>query len=329
MESNTTNTAPGSSGNVSTEGTGSESGVTPKEGFTDLANATDEQLSAFLNSDAAAVTESGEVVTTDKEPDANTKDEGKPDANAAEAKPQADSQAQVDPEYIKKLETIRVQQEAFIQRQQTEYGEMKKRLGNYKLEIAEKNAQIQKMLENQEVLDPSKIVDYKLEIQKNQQTLEALDQEETNQDVQFEASMAVKRNFDVVQKNVKPDEWNMDAIAQTLQGDGVPPQVIQQFIANPYAATDGLTLVQLAKRAKAENAVRQLAKYVLTLREQIELEKKKPQALLRNVQKNLSESKTLTNAGGNGGANKGMSVDVNQLSGMSDEELKAIIEQNA
>jgi hypothetical protein len=66
---------------------------------------------------------------------------------------------------------------------------------------------------------------------------------------------ASHQNQVVVLQHVDFSETPIDAIAQCFMDDGIAPEIVQQFKQNPFRGFPATTVIQAAKRAKAEKYV--------------------------------------------------------------------------
>jgi ribosomal protein L9 len=206
----------------------------PAQDFVEMHEATDEELEAFLDEELAIESqEAGEQQeTSGEEPDANK--EAEPEEQAAEA-PEGQEQAPapaVDPAYVEKLKARLEQQERYIKHRSNEIGDLRKQLRDAR-------GQVEKRLREDEhelsAVDAAKLTQ---ELRETDRELERLEVEEVAND-------AVLKSQGIVKQHIRPEEWDMQAMALSLQSDGVAPEHIQGFVANPFN-TDGLTLVHLS-----------------------------------------------------------------------------------
>jgi len=288
------------------------------DGFVELTEASDEDIQAFLDGELKA--------EASQEPDPETEQgeesEKGETSEATEEKSQDTSEEEtqeasqkISPEYVKKLEEQLEQKEKFIKRRSNELGDLRKQL-------KEKNDILAQKLGEEEFLsDPSAAVDAKLEIKENEDKLEAIEIEQA-------AMVASLENQKAVQRHIPNKEWNLKGMVQCLEEDGVDPDIIKGFANNPYT-TDAVTLVQLHKRQKAENLLRQVAVFAKEQQKQIEELKAKPHKILKSVESNLSKPAPVSSATGGSSQVRQLSVDESELADISDDELNAILEQRS
>lgn len=300
-----------------------QSGPTQDEqSYVPLTEATDEEIQAFLNGQMEAEQEDESDEPREQEEEAETDSTTEGSEETAETQEAAeetqDDGQQEDSErisegYVKELEKRLAQQEAFIKRRSTEIGELRK-----KLQTA--NDQLKEQLKDEEFMaDPSAAVDARLQMRENEQKIQELDAQE-------QQMAQVMNNQKIVQNYVNPKEWDLQGMVQCLEEDGLPAESIRAFATNPYAAADGVTLVQLHKRQRAEGAFRQLAAYTQKLLEENKALKEKPHEMLKKVEKNIKQPASVTNTNGGSGSSRGLSIDPSQIANLSDEELNSLLE---
>ena len=302
-----------------TEAVEQESGPThgDDDGTVAIEDASDEELSAFIEGELGL--ELAESEAEAKEP----KEASEPDAeqkSGAEKEPEAAPEEETDSkeetqnfsaEYVEQLKQRLAQSEQWSKQRSTEIGQLRK-------EKRELQNQLKQALSD-EHLAPQDVVDLKLQLREAEKEEQQLNAEEA-------ALQSVTRNQAVVHNNVPPEDWNIDAMVRTLQADGISPEYIHSFAENPYASADGLTLIQLAKRAKAEDGLRALAVYTKKLMDENKALKDKPKQVLSNVEKNLKRPASLTSANGGSGSTRGLTADPSQIPALSDADLEALLE---
>jgi hypothetical protein len=126
--------------------------------------------------------------------------------------------------------------------------------------------------------------------------------------------------------HVGTDGIDVEAIAEALQSDGMPPEFIQQFLGNPYKAALPETLIQLAKRAKAEKRIKEyestLSQVMPYIQRLMEERKRLPSDVLRNVQSALRSSPQVTGSAGGTGQMGERPV---EFASMSDQALEEFL----
>lgn len=130
----------------------------------------------------------------------------------------------------------------------------------------------------------------------------------------------------ILSKYVGPDGMDVQAVAETLAQDGLPPEFIQQFVANPYRAALPETLIHLAKRAeekkradKAEMVAAQLYYYLQRVMDEA---KQAPNKALANIQNAMKSGPSVTAASATGGQ-RGFNPD--DISSLSEAELDELL----
>lgn len=281
--------------------------------------ATDDDLRAFLSGfSAQKEEEETPPISPDKDiPDGNKAPEDQEEAtkNGNSKKGQNLSDEATAQAKIEQLRAALAKQTMFAQQRSTEIGELRK-------QIREVTNQLAHGLQDEFIENPEKAVDKKLQIKANENMLSQLDQEE--QEIQRREATAK-----IVASHLRPDEYDTEAIAASLERDGASPQFIQSFLADPYSKGDGVTLVQLAKRASAEKALVNVVRYAKQLELKIQELGKKPNEVLKNIQQ-ATRIKPLTAAsGGTSRSSYQTSIsDINQLTKMSSAELEELLKQS-
>ena len=130
----------------------------------------------------------------------------------------------------------------------------------------------------------------------------------------------------LLEHHVGQDNYDVEAIAQSLIDDGMPQEFVQGFVQNPYQAALPETLIQLAKRASAEKKVRAMEQALQQLvpytKQLLEERKQLPQNVLKNVSSALRQSPQVTAAAGGTGQSASRTVDPSL---MSDSELEQFL----
>lgn len=214
---------------------------------------------------------------------------------------------------IVKLETERRQQEEFIQRRNTELGSARSQLEQYKTQLQAKLEEADSPQETHKILRDIDKVDEKLE------------------EVQGQADLIqhVQTTHKTVSEAVSLENVKVQDVAEVLQADGIEPETVDRFLANPYLHADAGTLVQLFKRAEERGKFKEMSKALAELvpitrrllDERKDL-KKKPEEFMRKVEKTLKAGPSLNGNAGNGTPRRTVSeIDVTTL---SDAELDDI-----
>lgn len=277
-----------------------------------LDQASNEDIEAFLSNyrEEPDTSEDTEEVTTDKHsaPVAPTQEQ----ANKTSAEPTGLVSRKEHEQVIAKNEQLRAaleKQSLAWQRRSTEIGELRRAL-------REANEKLAQGLNDDFLENPERAVDRKLQIKANEQHLQQLDQEEAGLNSRTQ-SMHTVANY------VPEEEFDVSAMVNALQRDGVNPQVIQQFVQDPYSQTNGVTLVQLAKRAHAEKLLTHVYQYARGLEQQIQELKSKPEQVLKNIER-TTQARPMTAANG-GSAQRSRSDASVRVDQMSDAELDELI----
>jgi hypothetical protein len=119
------------------------------------------------------------------------------------------------------------------------------------------------------------------------------------------------------------EELPVDEIAKCLVADNIPSELVGEFRKSPYSMTDSITLIQYAKRAKAENIARQLFDMAKKQEAEIKQLKAKPNAVLSKVNQALRSRPSVSAANGGGAsADRASAVSVHD---MSDSELEEFL----
>lgn len=277
-----------------------------------LDEASNEDIEAFLSNyrEEPYTSEDTEEVTTDKHsaPVAPTQEQ----ANKTSTEPTGPVSRKEHEQVIAKNEQLRAaleKQSLAWQRRSTEIGELRRAL-------REANEKLAQGLNDDFLENPERAVDRKLQIRTNEQHLQQLDQEEAGLNSRTQS-------IHTVANYVPEEEFDVSAMASALQRDGVAPQVIQQFVTDPYSQTNGVTLVQLAKRAHAEKLLTHVYQYARNLEQQIQELKNKPEQVLKNIER-TTQARPMTAANG-GSAQRSLSDASVRVDQMSDAELDELI----
>lgn len=273
--------------------------------FVELHEATDEDIEAFLSAPEAG--EEALVEQPQADPEAQT--EQKSDAPKEEPK-QPDAQvSRQDWEALRK----RVEgQELLLKRRTSDLAEVKKQLR----EFIQQNTQ---NLDEQWLESPTQAYAKARQVEMAHQKLQEAEAEE-------EALTNAHQAQVLLEHHVGQDNYDVEAIAQSLVADGMPREFIENFVRNPYQAALPETLIQLAKRASAEKKVREMEQALQQIipytKQLLEERKKLPNNVLRNVSSALRQSPQVTAAAGGTGQSGSRAVDPSL---MSDSELEEFL----
>lgn len=168
-----------------------------------------------------------------------------------------------------KLLDTREKQSKAYQARSHELGQLRKERLELRQQVEElthrlKSANTQEsFLENPEVA-----VERKFQIKENENLLRQLDNDINQIDNAAQDHSHRARTTQIIEAHVKPEEFDKDAIVNTLRRDGVSDQAIQEFLQDPLQ-TDGLALLHLVKRSYAEKVLVDVVNYTRQLEEQL------------------------------------------------------------
>ena len=296
----------------------------PSQERVSLDKASDLDISAFLQ--AARGQERGNKDDEDDDGPNHyyqeNEDEGDAKVNDSEPvptqpeAPKPDISAQAEIERLTKkneqLASAIQKQNAYVQRRSTEIGELRKQIEFYQAKLSEG-------LEDKFVEDPNAAIDAKLQLRANQQALAQLNEEERELHATSDA-------FRMVAAHVPPEEFDVTAMAEALARDGIGQESVAEFAKNPFAFSDGPTLIQLAKRTYAESVARKLWKHVHELHGQMDALQKKPEKILNGIQ-NATSQKPMTAASGQSVGTGKVSAGSFDVSRMSDAEIDEFLKR--
>ena len=241
--------------------------------FVSIPEASEADIQAFLDKNAGITeTETDEVETENLEarqqketPEPESTEETKDFVSPKDLPDAVPSKADYD-----RLRSQFAQQEQFLQRRNKDVGELRKKL-------KEVTDHLKGNLEDRIAEDPKGAIDQALQIKENEEKLKVLEKEENELNHRQRATQ-------ILNTYLKPEDMDLEAVAESLQSDGIPAQYVQAFKADPLGQAQPDALVHLFKRARAEKALKQLAPLVKQLVEENKALKGKPQAVLQNVQ---------------------------------------------
>lgn len=290
------------------------SGTTVSVDVESLDSATDEQLESLLKGESEAETEvveqpAGQPEGAQEEtPPEESKNE---DSTTEEAGVEATKQTAPQPTSEERLSKIQRQLdglELLVQRRTSEISELKRRL-------LEEAAPIKKRLEEgshdntyQALKDAEALKDKEAQIEQLDGATDEL-----------QKTVQAQR---IVASFVKPDDTNIDEMAGCLAQDGIPTQAVEHFKRNPFVMAQPETIVQLAKRAKAERLLRQVYDVAKKLNDENKRLRDQPKAVLNGVQKALKSSPTITAASGSASSS---SLSTSDIEEMNDAELEEFL----
>lgn len=292
------------------------------EDLVPLHEASDEDLDAYLTSGDKE--ESTQPEAEEKTVAQDSPEEGKTEPATEPEKQEAEKVTLSKEEYAqltKRLETSerRVKdKEQFIQRQATEVGSLRKE----RERLASENEKLSKVLEADSFeSSPKQLLDAHAKIQENNKQIRSLETQE---------AQALGRS--VIERYVPADDLNVDLMAASLERDGLDENLIRGFRSDPFSPQNmhPETFIQLAKRAKAEDALVRVVDWARQTLEQkdkeIEALKQKPQEVLKGVEKALKQAPTVTAATG-GGATSEYSVPTGDPSEWDDATLDEFLKK--
>lgn len=288
-----------------------ESVETTQEGtsqeFVELHEATDEDIDAFLNAPEAP--EEAFVEQPQADPEAKTEQK----SDSPVQKPEDSDVVKISKKDWEAINKRVNGQELFMKRRASDLAEVKKQLR----EFIQQNTQ---NLDEQWLESPTQAYAKARQVEMAQQKLQEAETEE-------EALTNAHQAQVLLEHHVGQDNYDVQAIAQSLAEDGMPEEFIHNFVRNPYQAALPETLIQLAKRASAEKKVREMEKALQQIipytKQLLEERKKLPNNVLKNVSSALRQSPQVTAAaGGTGQASGSRTVDPSL---MSDSELEEFL----
>lgn len=271
---------------METENTSAPEGGSPtiEETTVPISEATDQELDAFLEQDSEVdqsaepqeVAPEEEETTTaaadeEEAPEEDAQDEPKRETSTTEV---ADRQAQLEAENQK----LRAQMEAqrlFIERRSTEYGELRKQNQHY---IAQLNEGLEDILVENPVEGHRRL----LQIQKLEEQNEQIDKTNLTMVQKFQAQK-------VVLDHLKPDEWDLEGMSKALEADKIDPNYVQAFRRDPLGVARPETIIQLARRVKAESLLSRLVTHTKTLMKEKESLEKRLKSAPTDIARRIDE----------------------------------------
>lgn len=283
----------------------------------------DEDLEAFLNAEMDAEANGGYPSSDPEQP-------AKEDDALAAQTPAKDSKLdeQTDPnapltraEFNALLDRLNRQekkvdgQEILIQRRTSELGEAKKQLKHIAATLKER---FNEALENGSQAEA-------LDIRDQIKTAEQKFQEAEHEEV---ALVRRSQAQTLVSAHVPEDQFDIEGMAECLARDGIPPQFIERFKADPIGfvsdgdASPGLTLVHVAKRAQAEGMLKKLYPIAKSLAEEVKRLKGSQGDVLKRVQQVAKQTPQISASGARPTKlNKASTLSEVDIANLSDAEL--------
>ncbi len=168
-----------------------------------------------------------------------------------------------------------------IQRQANEVGELRKSLRE---QIQTKET----TLEDEFLSDPKQAMQTMLDLQ-----------EAKKQDIALAQEQQFLSNKSMINRLVPNYESMIDDIASVIASDGLPPEAINMFKANPYIGNAAI-LMNLAKRAEIHKKVQSYETKIQTLTNEIATLKKKPTEVASKIANALRSPSAITASSGSG-----------------------------
>jgi hypothetical protein len=224
-------------------------------------------------------------------------------------------------ELLKRLQSQEKQvqgQEILLQRRTSELGEVKKRLASVQQDL---EARYKAALENQ---DPEQALDLRDDLKKVKQGMEQVDAE-------AEKLQRRAETVGLIQNHVGEEDFNIDEMAETLAGDGVAMEYVEQFKKDPIGFVDGdynpgLVLVQMAKRARAESTLKKLYSVAQRRVDENKRLKESSSGVMRKIQNVAKRTPEISAGGGRPSKqNLATSIDPSRIHELSDADLEEIL----
>lgn len=208
-----------------------------------IPEASDEELAAFLaNSKPEESQEPPQPEGQDKAPETSpiAESANSQDANREQVTPE---QYQALLQELERVKAQRQQQEQFIQRRNTEFGELRKQL-------REQQEKLSKGLDDKFAENPAQAVKDQLAINEINSKLVQLDQQENEE-------RFIQESQEIVKRHVNFEETPLDDMAAMLASDGLATEHVNAFRKDPWRFAQPETLVEMSKRVRAvkENAL--------------------------------------------------------------------------
>lgn len=215
------------------------------------------------------------------------------------------------------------QKELFIQRRNTEFGQLRQQNAATKAQLEAARAELAKGLQDKFSEDPVQAINDRDQIKNIDSQLEGLAGREEKAQRIVEAQTFFLRHVDV-------DQVTIDDVSEVLKADGVDDRFVSQFKQSPWEFTTPEALVQMGKRAMdrkqlaaADSDRRVLARHVINLNAEIAKLKTKPGQVMQQVQRNLNQTPSVNAATS---VSPKMSMDLDPTR-MTTAELDAALKQ--
>ena len=239
---------------------GGEANNTPSLDINNIHSATDAEIQSYLSEASnfedsePAQQEEPEAPTTDAS-DSQVVQQTEETASSGEqegvANPPSVDQLQAE---LGKLQAKVQQQEDFIRRRNTELGQSRKERNEAKAQLVQLRQALEQGLDEKWSVNPKEAFADQATINQIDQRLQMEEQQDT-----------ILTRQEVVANHIQPGDVDINDMLVSLRSDGIPEEHVQAFSQNPYSMAQAETIIQLAKRAKAEKAVRELAGFVKAL----------------------------------------------------------------
>ena len=294
--------------------------------------ATVDDLDAALKSAQDAERNSDEVVTEQSaepqlEQQTPAEQQPAPPAGAQPSTPRVYSEDEVRGLHAEteRLRQEGSQKELFIQRRNTEVGQLRGQLANARQQLLNERAQREQGLEDRYQENPRQAHQDADRIKEIDQTIEQID-------IREETAVRIAESQTFFLRHVDPNVATLDAIADVLRADGIPEQHINSFKSNPFNFTTPEALVQMGKRVmdraqftQADGDRRLLAKYAKSLEQRIQQLQGKPNQVMQQVQRHLNQAPSLN---GNVPAASSRQVPDVDVTRMSTDQLDQVLRQS-
>lgn len=225
---------------------------------------------------------------------------------------------------LNKQETINNNNQEFIQRREQQFGSIRNQLANTQQQLVTARQQLvaefNKAQEEDRNMDAVEVRD----------KIKAVDQQLGNVQQQNNAVNKIQSTQKIVAQHLQPDDILPEDIEDCLRRDGYDDNAIANFKQRMYLDWSPEGIINLAKRAQAERAVREVVGIAKTLSERLKQLEAGEGAdnVLQRVERELSKTPQITAAssGSNSGRNRAPidpdSIDTTKL---SDAELNKLL----
>lgn len=295
------------------------SGENPEETeYVALHEAADEDIDAYLKKVEAEMTDLAQAPEEEGDDDASPIDSDEEVPDEKEEEKEAETPKSQEEHTKEELEAKLAQNEKrlkqveeFVQRRNTEVGNLRK-------QIRELSATLRERID--ENVDPKEVVEDTLKLK----ALEAKDQE-----LESEVANLNKQHSAAQMLEKFAPGWTglVDEMANTMAEDGIDERAVQAFKSNPLSFAHGETLVVLANRAKERQALRQLFAITKKVVEENRKLKGKPHRVIEGVEKALKQIPSINGKlpGGSQGMDRIRRIDPTR---MSDSELDEYLKRS-